>query len=202
MNRHFLPKFILIFGFLNFIFSNIFCQEINSYLKNEVYFIGYKEFDTLIIAYPNECNVCGFGGFCIEKSNLIKMNKNYPEDKDYFLLEYDSYMIFTDSPRIYKYILPHVSDSVASIIKKSYPHSWISEFCEFSDFFSIENFRYKETTQKKFLVFLVHVELYNHMGSYWSAHCDLFDNEKTKKGIYVKLLIPIFEDRQNDIKNE
>lgn len=185
---------LILFGIIFYInFQFIYCQKLDPFLKNEVYYIGFVEFDSLITVYPYESEVCGYGGFCTEKRNLYKFNLNYPKDKDYFLLYYDAFEIFTCSRSIYKYILPNVNDSIAKIIKKNYPKEWIGESYDYSDLIFVENFRYRDIYQKKFLLFLVHVELYNYMKTYWSSHCKNFENEKTIKGLYIKLLIPVFE---------
>ena len=186
-------KLLLFFVLLNCTFPKLYCQKLAPFLKNEVYFIGYVEFDSLIKVYPYGSELCNSGCFCIEKRNLDKFNQNYPKDKDYFLLYYDAFNIFSDSPRIYQYILPNVNDSISKIIKKNYPKEWVGEPYGYSELIFIENFRYRDIYQKKFLLFLVHVELFNHMKTHWRPICKIFENEKTIKGLYIKLLIPVFE---------
>lgn len=163
--------------------------------SNEVFFIAITEFNNLVLAIPNGVEDCEKGSFITEKENLLALEKLNPIDKKYLIFYPGCYNLIGFPSQINEYIIPNIYNDSISNILKSNPKK-MNLFCpdnEISNFVYLENFRYLEFSHKKFMILLVPLKLYHQMRDRINTHntCKLFDNEPTKDGIYIKVLIEI-----------
>lgn len=193
MKWNFLIKTVFIMIVFQLFGSVSFCQK-QTINDNKVFFISITEINNLVIAYPYGCDDCSEGRFITEKNNLPYLDKFYPKDKNLFLFYPNCYELVNFPSKIRNYIVPYVIDSIKQILLNNYkyiPRSIISK----KEMVFLENFRYLELTDHKYMIFLVEIEHYNKMTNIFFdiEKCYRFINESTYKGLYVKILVPIYD---------
>lgn len=192
MKRFFLIKLVFILIVFQIFYPLSFCQK-QTIFEDKIIFISIIEFNNLVWAYPNDNDNCNKGYILTEKTNLSYLEKFYPQDKDLFLFYPNCYQLKNDPKGIRKYIIPYVNDTIKQLLLKDYKKDFYRPLPT-NEVVSLENFKYNEVTHSKYMLFLVNLEHFNKMNDIFTAkQCDIFVNEKTYKGLYIKTLVPIYE---------
>ncbi len=198
MRRLFEKKIIFAFFFIMIILSS-FAQETDTMLKNGIKFLFIIENDNLFYVTPNKSELCS-SYFITDTITFKNFDKLNAKDQYYFLLNPDCYKISICWREIYDYIIPNLDSSSASIIIKGFPYCMPcrSDIC--SDSVSNNNFfTYSKLNHKKFMVFLISVDFYNYLRTGWRPLCQIYKDETKRDEMYMKLLIPLFdEDKKSE----
>lgn len=192
MKLKFLIKLVFIIIVIQLFCPLSFCQKQTTF-EDKIVFVSIIEFKNLVLVHPNDCDGCNSGYFLTEKSNLSYLDKFYSQDKNLFLFYPNCYKIKNHPKVIREYIIPYINDTIKQLLLKDYEKDFYLPLPTNEEVL-LENFKYNEVTHSKYMLFLVNLEHFNKMNDIFTGEkCDLFVNEKTYKGLYVKILVPIYE---------
>jgi len=197
MRKLFEKKIIFSFYFISIILSS-FSQEIDTMMKNEIKFLYIIENDNFLRVLPKKSEHCS-SYFITDSINLFKFEKINYKEQYYFFLNPDCYKISICWREISNYIIPNIDSSIANIITKGFPLKTICRDDIYSDSENNINYYYSKVNHKKFIVFLISVDFFNYLRKGWCPPCQIYKDETKRDEMYMKLLIPLFDE---EIKSE
>lgn len=166
--------------------------------------IGVIEMQDLVLVNPQKYDFRKINRnpqiIATEKRNLKIVENTKIKNFKYLALEPNFYLClsrFSNANFPFDYLLPIAKDSIKELLEDAYRNPYFSKFCKnyygFRNYseFKIGSYEYTEITHSKWLVVLINVELYNDYLKKTLPFKGVFLDEKTIKGMYVKLLIPV-----------
>ena len=197
MRKLFEKKAIFSFYLLFLIFYS-FGQETDTLLKKGIKFLYIIENDNLIRVTPKNSEYCS-SYFITDSITLTKFYHLNAKDQYYLLLNPDCYKISICWREIEDFIIPNIDSAIANIIINGFPLKTICRSDIYTDSKSDYKYYYSKVNHKKFAVFLISVDFYNYLLTGWRPLCQIYTNETEKDKMYMKLLVPLFEeDRKSE----
>lgn len=193
MRKLFEKKAIFSFYLLFLIFYS-FGQETDTLFKNGIKFLYIIEKDNLFYISPANSDLCS-SYFITDSITLKNFDHLNAKDQYYFLLNPDCYKISVCWREIEDFIIPNIDSSSAIIIIKGFPYRMPCRSDIYSDSESSNNiYTYSKIKHNKFIVFLISVDFYNYLRTGWKPPCQIYSNETEKDKMYMRLLVPLFEE--------
>jgi hypothetical protein len=172
-----------------------FGQNNRSKIKKEIYYLYTIEKENFIWFSPYNSQHCN-SYFITDSSILNSYDKMNTIDQYYILLNPDCYKICSTWGSVFDKIVPNVDSSIANIIINGYPNfrpSWYEIYTESTH---TKKYEISKVNHKKFMVFLVSLNFYNYFIEGHRPPCQLYTDEKAKNGMYIKLLVPLFDEEK------
>jgi len=192
MRKLFEKKIIFSFYFISIILSS-FSQEIDTMMKNEIKFLYIIENDNFLRVLPKKSEHCS-SYFITDSANLYKFDHLNSKDQYYYFLNPDCYKIAICWREISDCIIPNIDSSTANIITKGFPLKTICRDDIYIDSKNNYNYYYSKVSHTKFMVFLITVDFFNYLKKGRCPPCQIYKNESKIDEIYMKLLIPLFDE--------
>ena len=176
---------------------------------NDIFILGIKHFDTLTtvvppLSYEFRYNVKDYMkkhrlyAYAIEKRNAHKLINMRKDQYLYSLFNEDVYVVAPWPYVFYNYFIRFCADDSLKDVINNQMTRYLSPYKHYGDRYQIKNFFCMDYQQQQFLAVLMNVNLYNKIvvgfnfcpPAYILSEID----ENISKGLYVKILLPLFYD--------
>jgi hypothetical protein len=198
-------KFVLIFFNIIFLYctqgiTTIYADTVPSnIINNKIFIIGVQKFDSLIELNIDKTDIW----MVTEKKNLEYVSNVKASLQPYLILDTIAYIREGLYHRLWYYLLDGVSSELRDMLLDSYPHfavifKNIKIFEDGNKMYQYKQIKYWNFQCQLFLVLLIHLPFYNEILSHTLPIESYFPNHPALQGMYVKILIPLKEDEEDE----
>ena len=186
-----------------------FKQDTDTCYCNDIFIIGVKHFDTLTSVVPPESYKFHYNAkdymkehriytYAIEKKNAHKLINMHKDQYLYSLFDSDVYIVAPWPYVFYNYFVKFCADDSLKDVINNQMTRYLSPYKYCGEKYPIRNFFCMDYQQQQFLAVLMNVNLYNKIvvGFNFCPPAYILSefDENISKGLYVKILLPLFHD--------
>jgi hypothetical protein len=167
-------------------------------INNKIFIMGIHRFDSLITLNIEKTEMW----IITEKKNLEYFNDIKRSQRPYLIFDTIGYRTINWPSFIWDYLLNNVSSELRAILIKSYPYYYVAPtvklYEEDRKIYHYKKIKYEKISSHRFLMLLVNIPFYNEFQSRFADPIYCFINHPAEQGMYIKVLIPLLEEDENE----
>jgi hypothetical protein len=167
-------------------------------INNKIFIIGIQRFDSLIALNITKTEMW----MVTEKKNLEYFNDIKCSKIPFLIFDTIGYEVIIWPSFIWDYLLNSVSSELRAALIKSYPYYYVSPavklYEEGRKTYYYKKIKYEKLSCRRFLALLVNIPFYNEFQSQFADPVYYFLNHPAEQGMYIKVLIPLLENENEE----